>query len=144
MKKRKMLVLLTVILAAVLSSSPAAGGDFDWTRDFNIRAEADPEGFRARLSARFRIGNAQVNVVLGNVDSPADAYIVCRLGEMSSNPLDHVLARYRNERKKGWGALAHSLGVKPGSKKFHALKAGSDIYFDKGNIQGPKKGKSKT
>ena len=38
-----------------------AAGDFDWLKDFNIKAEADPSGFRARLGARFKIGNVEID-----------------------------------------------------------------------------------
>jgi hypothetical protein len=142
MKTHKIAVLLLVLVTVVLSASFVAAGDFDWTRDFNVRAEADRDGFRAQLSARFHIGDAQVKVVLGNVDSPADAYLVLRLGEMSSKPVDYVLSKYKAEKTLGWGALAKSLGIKPGSKEFHALKAGSDIYENTGKSKGNgKKGK---
>ena len=143
MKIQKITVSLLVMLALVLSTSVAKAGDFDWTKDFNIRAEADRDGFRARLSARFNIGKAQVKVVLGNVDSPADAYMVFRLGEMSAKPVDYVLSKYRSEKNKGWGSLAKSLGIKPGSKDFHALKAGSDMYAVKHKSKGNKKKKGK-
>jgi len=39
------------------------------------------------------------------------------------------------------GALAKSLGIKPGSKEFHALKRGDDLYAAKGKKKD--KGKSK-
>jgi len=139
MKTQKIRLSLLVMLAFVLSASVAAAGDFDWTRDFNIKAEADRDGFRAQMSTRFNIGNAQVKVVLGNVDSPADAYMLLRLGEMSSKPFDYVLSKYRTQKSKGWGVLAKSLGIKPGSKEFHALKQGSDIYHSKGKSKGNKK-----
>jgi hypothetical protein len=139
MKTHKIKVSLLVMLAFVLSASVAVAGDFDWTRDFNIRAEADRDGFRAQLSTQFKIGNAQVKVVLGNVDSPADAYMVLRLGEMSSKPLDYVLDKYRTHKGKGWGVMAKSLGIKPGSREFKALKEGSGIY----NNADKKKGKGK-
>jgi hypothetical protein len=93
----------------------------------NVRAEADRNGFRAQISTRFKIGNAEVKVVLGNVDSPADAYMVLRLGEMSGKPVDFVLKQYQAQKGKGWGVLAKSLGIKPGSPEFKALKAGHDL-----------------
>ncbi|MCJ7499502.1 hypothetical protein MUP29_04535 [bacterium] len=143
MKTKKVTLSLLVMFAFVLSASVVAAGDFDWTKDFNIKAEADRDGFRAQLSTRFKIGNAEVKVVLGNVDSPADAYMVFRLGEMSSKPVDFVLSKYRTEKNKGWGVLAKSLGIKPGSKDFHALKAGSDIYANTNKSKGDKKKKGK-
>ncbi len=143
MKTQKITLSLLVMLAIVLSATVVAAGDFGWTKDLNIRAEADSNGFRAQLSTRFKIGNAQVQVVLGNVDSPADAYMVFRLGEMSSKSVDYVLKKYRTEKNKGWGVLAKSLGIKPGSKEFQALKEGSDIYGKTDKGKGKKKNKSK-
>lgn len=127
MRTSKFTLSFMVVLAVALTAAVAAAGDFDWTRDLNIKAEADRDGFRAQLSTRFSIGNAQVQVVLGNVDSPADAYMVFRLGEMSSKPVEYVLEHYQKEKNKGWGVLAKSLGIKPGSREFQALKAGHDI-----------------
>ncbi len=143
MKTQKITLSLLVMLAIILSATVVAAGDFGWTKDLNIRAEADSNGFRAQLSTRFKIGNAQVQVVLGNVDSPADAYMVFRLGEMSSKSVDYVLKKYRTEKNKGWGVLAKSLGIKPGSKEFQALKEGSDIYGKTDKGKGKKKNKSK-
>ena len=143
MKAKNISLSLLVVLAIVLSVTVAAAGDFDWTKDFNIRAEAGPDGFKAQLSTRFKIGNAQVEIVLGNVDSPADAYLVFRLGEMSSKSVDYVLNKYKTEKNKGWGVLAKSLGIKPGSKEFKALKAGSDLYGKTDMSKGKKKNKGK-
>jgi hypothetical protein len=127
MKTQKITLSLLVMLAIILSSTVVAAGDFDWTKNMNVRAEADRNGFRAQISTRFKIGNAEVKVVLGNVDSPADAYMVLRLGEMSGKPVDFVLKQYQAQKGKGWGVLAKSLGIKPGSPEFKALKAGHDL-----------------
>ena len=124
-------------------SSVALAGDFDWIKDLNIQAQADPSGFRARLGARFRIGDAEINAVISNVDYPGDAYMVLRLGEMSHHPTDYVIRQYKSDKGKGWGALAKSLGIKPGSEEFHALKNGHDLYDDKNKGGGEDKEKGK-
>jgi hypothetical protein len=129
MKPLKM--LFVILLELLLVSSAASGGDFDWIKDFNIKAEVDPSGFRARLEARFQVGDIEIRTVLGNVEKPADAYMLLRLGEMSNRPIDYVIEKYKAEKGKGWGVLAKSLGIKPGSKNFHALKQGQDLYVDK-------------
>ena len=131
MKPQKILFMVSVVFLLFSSAAVVAAGDFDWIKDFNIRAEADLSGFRARLAARFKIGDAQINAVLSNVERPADAYMVLRLGEMSAKPADYVVEKYKSGKGKGWGALAQSLGIKPGSKEFHALKRGTDFYDDK-------------
>ena len=143
MNKRNMLFVASI--GFLLMSSVAVAGDFDWTKGFNIKAEADPSGFRARLAARFKIGDAEVKAVIGNVEKPADAYIVFRLGEMSNQPAEKVIEKYKSGKGKGWGVLAKSLGIKPGSKEFHELKRNHDLYDDKpkGKEKGKDKGKGK-
>jgi len=121
----KVLFISTMVFLTV--SSAAIASDFDWTRELNFQAQADPSGFRARLATRFKIGDVQVDAVLSNVEDPADAYIMLRLGEMSGRPVDHVMEKYSHNKGKGWGALAKSLGIKPGSREFHALKSGHDL-----------------
>jgi hypothetical protein len=143
MKLQKVLFTVLVVFLLLSSSAIVVAGDFDWIRDFNIRAEADPSGFRTRLAARFKIGDTQINAVLSNVEKPADAYMVLRLGEMSAKPTDYVIEKYRSGKGKGWGALAKSLGIKPGSKEFHALKNGNDIYNDNDKGKGKDKDKRK-
>ena len=136
-------ILFVILMEALIVSSVASAGDFDWIKDFNIRVEADPSGFRASLGARFQIGDMEIKTVLGNVEEPADAYMLLRLGEMSNQPIDRVVEIYKSEKGKGWGSLAQSLGIKPGSKDFQALKQGQDLYDDKGRDKGEVKDKSK-
>ena len=135
MKRKMFFYAFLVLLVMAPVQLPAA--DFDWMPNFNVQAQADPSGFHARLATRFNIGDAQVNAVLSNFPKPADAYVALRLGEMSGKPIDDVTGQYKANKGKGWGALAKSLGIKPGSKEFHALKRGDDLYGPKG------KGKSK-
>lgn len=138
-------VLVSALMVLCISSL-AAAGDFEWLKDLNIRAQADPSGFRAQLSTRFKIGGAEVNAVIGKVAEPADAYMVMRLGEMSGQPVERVVETYTAGRDKGWGNLAKSLGIKPGSKEFHALKRGHDLGggdSDSGKGKGKKDKKKK-
>ena len=138
-------VLIGVLLFFAMAISTSIAGDFDWMKDFSIKAEADSSGFKARLGARFKIGNTEINAVLSNVDNSADAYMVLRLGEMAGIPTDEVVKKYKSRKGKGWGALAKSLGIKPGSKEFHALKNGDDFYGKerKVKVKGKDKGKGK-
>jgi len=136
-------VFLVVSMALFLFSSAVVAGDFDWVNGFNIQAEADPSGFRARLATRFKIGDAQINVVLDNVEKPADAYMVLKLGEMSNVPTENVIEEYKSGKGKGWGVLAKRLGIKPGSSEFHALKRGHDLYDEKPNGKSKRMGKGK-
>ncbi|EFK09864.1 conserved hypothetical protein [delta proteobacterium NaphS2] len=132
-------ILLTGLWLPLLILSFAHAGDFNWMRDFNVTAQADPSGFRARLDARFQAGD--VNAVLSSVATPSDVYMLLRLGEMSHQPVERVIHSYKTGKGKGWGTLAKSLGIKPGSTEFHALKQGQDLYTFNGD---QKKGKGKS
>ncbi len=106
-------------------------GDFDWMGALNTQAKDDPTQYRSSLSERFNMDSSRVKGVLDAVGAPADAYMVMRMAELSGRPTDFVLKRYRDDKKKGWGALAKDLGIKPGSREFHALKQGHDLYRSK-------------
>ena len=135
-------ILVFVAMAQCALFSVAVAGDFGWRGDLNKRAHGDLSDFRARLAVRFNLGDVQIKAVLSNFDKPADAYIALRLGEISGHPTDHVIAEYLSNKGQGWGVLAKSLGIKPGSHEFHALKRGHDLYDGRGN--GTVKGKGKS
>lgn len=140
-------ILFMILLGLLVVSSVVFAGDFDWMRNFNIKAEADLPEFRARLEARFKVGDIEIETVLNNVEKPAEAYMLLRLGEMSNQPIRQVIKNYKAKKNKGWGVLAKSLGIKTGSKDFHALKQVQDIYDDKvkgvGKINSKGKGKER-
>jgi hypothetical protein len=146
-------IMLIVSMGLFVITSSAIASDFDWTKNLTIQAQADPSGFRAQLATRFKIGDVQVDAVLSNVDEPADAYLMLRLGEMSGRSVNYVFEKYRHNKRKGWGALAKSLGIKPGSEEFHALKRGHDLkggnthievaYSNNDHEKSMKKGKGK-
>lgn len=120
--------LLIVFLVNLLSITPLLAGDFNWLNNLKVRAQADSSGFRMQLATRFHLGSAEVNAIIGSVESPADAYMVLRLGEMSHKPIQQVLHVYSTGKNRGWGVMAKQLGIKPGSRDFHALKRGHDLY----------------
>ena len=136
-------IFLMGLAALCLLTSGSFAGDFDWMKDFNIKAETDLSDLKARLEARFKIGELKIKAVLEKADGPADAYALLRLGEMSKQPMEKVMERYHANKGKGWGVLAKSLGIKPGSKAFHALKQGQDLYDAPHNGKGKEKSKEK-
>ena len=137
--------LLKITIASVVTLGLLApcgwAADFGWVKDFNLCAEADPSDFRARLEGRFKIGDLEIDAVFDTAETPADGYILLRMGEMSEQPIDEVIEAYEVRKGKGWGRLAKSLGIKPGSKAFHELKRSQDLYDDTG--RGKNKGKAK-
>ena len=146
----KLLMMLALVVTVQLGIASATfARDFDWLEDLSVQAEADPSGFRGFLSGRFKIGDVQVQAVISNVENPADAYVVLRLEEMSGLPTEDVIEEYKSNKGKGWGRLAKSLGIKPGSREFHALKRGHDLddgngkYKEKERARGKGKGRGR-
>jgi hypothetical protein len=82
-------------------------------RDFNVKARANPRGFRAQLATRFKIGDTQISAVLNNVEGPADAYMVFLLSEMSMHPADYVLDRYNRVWAKDGAFLPGVSALNP-------------------------------
>lgn len=107
---------------------PAQAGDFDWLTSLSITASKNDIDFRTSLATRFHIGDAEVRTVIRDSGGRGDAYMVLRLTELSHKPREKVIKVYRRYRKaKAWGKMAKALGIKPGSKAFHALKRGHDL-----------------
>lgn len=143
-------MLLALLLSVCLCSRASAAGDLDgFLSNLNVQARLDQNGFSARVSAQFGVPEARVQMVLGSVSEPADAFMVFQLGQMTHQPPEKVMAVYKAHKGKGWGVIAKELGIKPGSLEFQALKRGDfhlgakpDKDVDKEKGKGKGRGKS--
>ena len=139
-------IAVTVLMVLLLCGQAVAGGGLDgFLSNLNVQAQTDLNGFAIKLSSQFGIPGAQVRAVINTVKEPADAFMVLQLGQMSRQPTEQVMRVYETKRGSGWGVIAKSLGIKPGSAEFHALKRG-DFTFSgepaRGG-EGPGKGRGK-
>src|SRR5574337_716541 len=136
-------IILAALLLTLFCGQALAGGGLDaFLGDLNIQARADMNGFSARVSAQFGVPLAQVQTVTRTVSQPADAFMVFQLGQMAHQPPETVVRVYKTNQGKGWGVIAKSLGIKPGSPEFHALKRGDFVLTGEPG-GGPGKGKGK-
>jgi hypothetical protein len=116
---------LLSVLAFILLGAGIAQADLDSYLDtLRVSAAADFGSYRSGLGAHYGASGAVLDQVFLAVNDPAHAALCFWLAHTSGQPMDVVLDRYRAHQKKGWGALAQSLGIKPGSADFKALKAG--------------------
>jgi hypothetical protein len=140
--RRTVFALIVLVLASAPGIASASLDSF--LGSVNVQARADLPGFHAKVSAQFGVPVPQVEVVLGMVATPADAFMVFQLGQMSHRPPETVVHTYQAHKGKGWGVIAKELGIKPGSKEFHALKNGDLVYGDAATSStGKGKGKGK-
>jgi len=54
--------------------------------------------------------------------APGDIYYACALARALHRPCVEIVDVYERDHGRGWGNIAKSLGIKPGSAEFHALK----------------------
>ena len=132
------IVLAVLLLVAAPGVASATLESF--LSSVNVQARADLPGFHAKVSAQFGVPVPQVEAVLGMVATPADAFMVFQLGQMAHRPPEIVVQTYQAHKGKGWGVIAKELGIKPGSREFHALKNGDLVYGDAATSS-PGKGK---
>ncbi len=141
----KRIILAAIALLLFSGLAVASGGGLDsFLTNLNIQAKSDMNGFSVKLGAQFGIPGSQVQAVIRTVDTPADAFMVFQLGQMTGKPPETVVQVYKSSKGKGWGVIAKELGIKPGSREFHALKNG-DLSFggEPGNGHGNGRGKGK-
>ncbi len=138
-------IVLAAMVLILFSGRAVAGGGLDgFLNDLNIQARADMNGFSLKVSAQFGVPVPQVQAVIRTVAQPADAFMVFQLGQMSQRPSETVVRVYQTNQGKGWGVIAKSLGIKPGSPEFHALKRGDFVLSGQpGGGPGHGKGKGK-
>jgi hypothetical protein len=144
---KNILSVLGAVAFSCLMSLPAqASSDLDgFISNLNIQAQADLGAFKVRLSTQFGVPVPRVEAIMASVRTPGDAYMCFRVGQVASQPVEVVTKEYQTNKGKGWGKIAKNLGIKPGSKEFHALKKGdfNGDYADAGKGKGKGKGHDK-
>ncbi len=125
-------ILVALCLAAALGL-PAAAQSFSFNtgdagldvtlNSINVQAQGDMGPYTADLSVSFGVAQPQIRTWI-TVDrlQPAEVYLALELSRSSGKPPATVIAMYKRDRGRGWGAVARSLGIKPGSPAFKALK----------------------
>ena len=147
--KIRLIASLVVLIVGITSVAYADLNSF--LASVNVEARTDMKNFSVKLSTQFGVPLPQVDVIVRSVAAPADAFMVLQLGHMSHQQPQAVLQTYQRKKGKGWGELAKELGIKPGSREFHALKRGDlsftgkpgDGYDDGGHGKGKGMGKGK-
>jgi hypothetical protein len=123
--KKLFCFLFVASLSLPLSSPVFAADDLgSFIKSLNVQAQADLGAFKIRLSSQFGVPVPRVEAIMASVRTPGDAYMCFRVGQVASQPVEVVAKEYRANKDKGWGVIAKNLGIKPGSKEFHALKKG--------------------
>lgn len=123
---KRTIFLLCILL---LCAAPAMADGLDTFLDnLNVQAGADRHGAAINVGSHFGVPLSDVELIMGVTGSLADAFMVLQLGRWTGLSRDRIMGVYGSHKGQGWGAIAKSLGIKPGSAQFHALKNGDFGY----------------
>lgn len=132
--------LLSIILFAGLlipASAQIKSGSFQIDGDLkqiNVSANADFGRFRTDLSLGYNVSERKINYFHAELGmEPADIYFALELSRVTRRPVEEVVRVYKIKKANGWGEIAKELGIKPGSREFHALKNNAKSGKYKGN-----------
>lgn len=107
----------------------------------NDRAQDNMDMFVESMAKHFGVTQSLVRDLLEKKLSPADIYMTVLISKVTKQDTNKILNTYNANRGKSWGAIAQELGIKPGSKEFHALK--EDNFWSKEHKQKSKEPKGK-
>jgi hypothetical protein len=89
--------------------------------EVNEYAISNMDLFRKDLSEKFGATKEDLDrYLVKERKQPADVYYGYNLSKSTGKSLPTIMKMQSD--KNGWGAIAKDLGIKPGSKQFHALK----------------------
>ena len=108
--------------------------------EMNTNAKLNLTAFKSDLKLSFSITDAKLDQLFVKMQ-PAEVYYALEIAKLATKDIDVVVKSYETNKSKGWGVIAKEMGIKPGSKEFHALKNKAKGKSDKtkGNKSNGKK-----
>ena len=93
-------------------------------QEVNTYGKVEYDFFKKELSLKFGITVREIDkYVYTEKINPGDLYYACAISSTTGKKVGDIISLYKN--KKGWGAVAQEMGIKPGSKEFQKLKSKS-------------------
>ncbi len=137
--------LFVFVFIGLFAHNVAFSMDVDFAKELesiNELAKDDFEGFLLGLNNSFGVKKSKIKKMMAEHKmKPSDVFMALKLSSVTERLLDEVIKSFRENRGKGWGVIAKRMGIKPGSREFHELKA-SSRDFAKGHKK-KNQGKSK-
>ena len=126
--KKKTIILMAVLVFALVSAQGAFAqveGDDDFEDEIemvNDAAEENPEALLVKLSVTFDVDLALLQDLSAQGYAPGEIWLALEVSSSSEISLQDALILTDGSEGHGWGVLATTLGIAPGSDAFHALK----------------------
>ena len=124
MKKLGFLLFLAftnLLVGQEISFKTGDAGMDGFLTQVNNDAKKDINAFTNMVVNKFNVAKADVDKLLKDM-IPGDVYMAAQVASIVTKPVTEVSAVYNKNKGKGWGEIAKEMGIKPGSKEFHALK----------------------
>ena len=99
--------------------------------DINRYAVRYPDAFVDEIVRYHAAPRVLVDALMHNPQwTPGDIYYACALAQTAGQPCRAVVEQWQHDHGQGWGAIAHGLGVQPGSAETDRLKHGFIASYD--------------
>lgn len=128
-KNKKIIALLAILafsfIAAMGLSAQTTGEDDDLDEELSLVNEAgeeDLEGLLLKLSVEFSVDILVLQDLSTQGYAPGEIWLALEISQATEKPLAEAILLADGVEGHGWGILAQTIGITPGSAEFHALK----------------------
>jgi len=128
-KNKKIIALLAVLafsfIAAMGLSAQTTGEDDDLDEELSLLNEAGEEdlgGLLLKLSVEFNVDILVLEDLSAQGYAPGEIWLALEISQATEKPLAEAILLADGVEGHGWGILAQTIGIAPGSTEFHALK----------------------
>jgi len=128
-KNKKIIALLAVLafsfIAAMGLSAQTTGEDDDLDEELSLlnqAGEEDLEGLLTKLSVEFNVDVVVLQDLSTQGYAPGEIWLALEISQATEKPLAEAILLADGVEGHGWGILAQTIGIAPGSTEFHALK----------------------
>lgn len=123
--RKAILSLAGMVMSVSLFAQTYNSGDATMDanlKSINVEANKDLATFKANVVTTYATTLDKVNSFFTAGMNAGDVIMAFEIIKVTKKPTTDVIKVYKASKSKGWGAMAKELGIKPGSKEFHALK----------------------
>jgi len=128
-KNKKNIALLAILafsfIAAMGLSAQTTGEDDDLDEELTLVNDAgvqDLDGLLLKLSVEFNVDVLVLQDLSTQGYAPGEIWLALEISLATEKPLADSILLADGVEGHGWGILAQTIGIAPGSNEFHALK----------------------
>lgn len=128
---KKVLIAATLLLSTLSVGQTLNSGDKDLDATLskmNTEAKANLTAFKTDFTKTYNVTASKIDELMKKGMAISDVFMTLEIAKIMKKPVDSVVKSYEVNKKKGWGAIAKEMGIKPGSPEFHQLKGNSKTH----------------